>query len=140
MWQLTCETVTQLILTDVCGLSFFFLFIYRYLFHSGNPEHPGDILLNTTVEVLPFQVWIFWFVSSPLQDKSKVSLLTFLTGWGDINASFNCMNLMFWCSHTFPSFNWICSQKTIVTIQMFIQGAVCTSAVGNLEVNKVISF
>ncbi|XP_009078457.1 PREDICTED: alpha-1,3-mannosyl-glycoprotein 4-beta-N-acetylglucosaminyltransferase A [Acanthisitta chloris] len=26
-----------------------------YLFHSGNPEHPGDILLNTTVEVLPFQ-------------------------------------------------------------------------------------
>uniref|UniRef100_A0A493ST80 Alpha-1,3-mannosyl-glycoprotein 4-beta-N-acetylglucosaminyltransferase A n=1 Tax=Anas platyrhynchos platyrhynchos TaxID=8840 RepID=A0A493ST80_ANAPP len=27
----------------------------QYLFHSGNPEHPGDILLNTTVEVLPFQ-------------------------------------------------------------------------------------
>uniref|UniRef100_A0A8C3CID7 Alpha-1,3-mannosyl-glycoprotein 4-beta-N-acetylglucosaminyltransferase A n=1 Tax=Cairina moschata TaxID=8855 RepID=A0A8C3CID7_CAIMO len=29
--------------------------VERYLFHSGNPEHPGDILLNTTVEVLPFQ-------------------------------------------------------------------------------------
>ncbi|TRZ12171.1 hypothetical protein HGM15179_014922 [Zosterops borbonicus] len=28
--------------------------VERYLFHSGNPEHPGDILLNTTVEVLPF--------------------------------------------------------------------------------------
>ncbi|KAJ6667438.1 hypothetical protein lerEdw1_016559 [Lerista edwardsae] len=27
----------------------------RYLFHSGNPEHPGDILVNTTVEVLPFK-------------------------------------------------------------------------------------
>uniref|UniRef100_A0A2K6N0K9 Alpha-1,3-mannosyl-glycoprotein 4-beta-N-acetylglucosaminyltransferase A n=1 Tax=Rhinopithecus bieti TaxID=61621 RepID=A0A2K6N0K9_RHIBE len=26
-----------------------------YLFHSGNQEHPGDILLNTTVEVLPFK-------------------------------------------------------------------------------------
>lgn len=39
----------------MCRLSFFPLFIYRYLFHSGNPEHPGDILLNTTVEVLPFQ-------------------------------------------------------------------------------------
>uniref|UniRef100_A0A674HWB5 Alpha-1,3-mannosyl-glycoprotein 4-beta-N-acetylglucosaminyltransferase A n=1 Tax=Terrapene triunguis TaxID=2587831 RepID=A0A674HWB5_9SAUR len=29
--------------------------VERYLFHSGNPEHPGDILLNTTVEVLPFK-------------------------------------------------------------------------------------
>nr|XP_025959058.1 alpha-1,3-mannosyl-glycoprotein 4-beta-N-acetylglucosaminyltransferase A isoform X1 [Dromaius novaehollandiae]XP_025959059.1 alpha-1,3-mannosyl-glycoprotein 4-beta-N-acetylglucosaminyltransferase A isoform X1 [Dromaius novaehollandiae] len=29
--------------------------VERYLFHSGNPEHPGDIFLNTTVEVLPFQ-------------------------------------------------------------------------------------
>uniref|UniRef100_A0ACB8FI69 Alpha-1,3-mannosyl-glycoprotein 4-beta-N-acetylglucosaminyltransferase A n=1 Tax=Sphaerodactylus townsendi TaxID=933632 RepID=A0ACB8FI69_9SAUR len=27
----------------------------RYLFHSGNPEHPGDILVNTTIEVLPFK-------------------------------------------------------------------------------------
>ena len=26
-----------------------------YLFHSGNQEHPGDILLNTTVEVLPLK-------------------------------------------------------------------------------------
>ena len=25
----------------------------RYLFHSGNPEHPGDRFYNTTVEVLP---------------------------------------------------------------------------------------
>ncbi|XP_059695468.1 alpha-1,3-mannosyl-glycoprotein 4-beta-N-acetylglucosaminyltransferase A isoform X1 [Haemorhous mexicanus] len=40
---------------NVERLSFVFLFIFRYLFHSGNPEHPGDILLNTTVEVLPFQ-------------------------------------------------------------------------------------
>ncbi|NWX84532.1 MGT4A acetylglucosaminyltransferase, partial [Nothoprocta ornata] len=29
--------------------------VERYLFHSGNPEHPGDILLNTTVEVLPLR-------------------------------------------------------------------------------------
>uniref|UniRef100_A0A8C3TC74 Alpha-1,3-mannosyl-glycoprotein 4-beta-N-acetylglucosaminyltransferase A n=1 Tax=Chelydra serpentina TaxID=8475 RepID=A0A8C3TC74_CHESE len=29
--------------------------VERYFFHSGNPEHPGDILLNTTVEVLPFK-------------------------------------------------------------------------------------
>ncbi|XP_061482884.1 alpha-1,3-mannosyl-glycoprotein 4-beta-N-acetylglucosaminyltransferase A isoform X6 [Rhineura floridana] len=29
--------------------------VERYLFHSGNPEHPGDILVNTTVEVLPFK-------------------------------------------------------------------------------------
>uniref|UniRef100_A0A671E6R9 Alpha-1,3-mannosyl-glycoprotein 4-beta-N-acetylglucosaminyltransferase A n=1 Tax=Rhinolophus ferrumequinum TaxID=59479 RepID=A0A671E6R9_RHIFE len=28
--------------------------VESYLFHSGNQEHPGDILLNTTVEVLPF--------------------------------------------------------------------------------------
>uniref|UniRef100_U3J3U0 Alpha-1,3-mannosyl-glycoprotein 4-beta-N-acetylglucosaminyltransferase A n=1 Tax=Anas platyrhynchos platyrhynchos TaxID=8840 RepID=U3J3U0_ANAPP len=35
--------------------SYFSFSICRYLFHSGNPEHPGDILLNTTVEVLPFQ-------------------------------------------------------------------------------------
>ncbi|ETE68938.1 Alpha-1,3-mannosyl-glycoprotein 4-beta-N-acetylglucosaminyltransferase A, partial [Ophiophagus hannah] len=26
-----------------------------FLFHSGNPEHPGDILVNTTVEVLPLR-------------------------------------------------------------------------------------
>nr|XP_008530517.1 PREDICTED: alpha-1,3-mannosyl-glycoprotein 4-beta-N-acetylglucosaminyltransferase A isoform X2 [Equus przewalskii] len=29
--------------------------VESYLFHSGNQEHPGDILLNTTVEVLPFK-------------------------------------------------------------------------------------
>ncbi|XP_030057252.1 alpha-1,3-mannosyl-glycoprotein 4-beta-N-acetylglucosaminyltransferase A [Microcaecilia unicolor] len=29
------------------------VYVERYLFHSGNPEHPGDILLNTTVEILP---------------------------------------------------------------------------------------
>ncbi|KAJ7319689.1 hypothetical protein JRQ81_019200 [Phrynocephalus forsythii] len=29
--------------------------IERFLFHSGNPEHPGDIFINTTVEVLPFK-------------------------------------------------------------------------------------
>ncbi|XP_051662777.1 alpha-1,3-mannosyl-glycoprotein 4-beta-N-acetylglucosaminyltransferase A isoform X1 [Manacus candei] len=40
---------------NVERLFYFPPFVYRYLFHSGNPEHPGDILLNTTVEVLPFQ-------------------------------------------------------------------------------------
>ncbi|XP_036158106.1 alpha-1,3-mannosyl-glycoprotein 4-beta-N-acetylglucosaminyltransferase A isoform X2 [Myotis myotis] len=29
--------------------------VESYLFHSGNQEHPGDILLNTSVEVLPFK-------------------------------------------------------------------------------------
>ncbi|XP_015998517.1 alpha-1,3-mannosyl-glycoprotein 4-beta-N-acetylglucosaminyltransferase A isoform X1 [Rousettus aegyptiacus] len=29
--------------------------VESYLFHSGSQEHPGDILLNTTVEVLPFK-------------------------------------------------------------------------------------
>ncbi|KAG8586804.1 hypothetical protein GDO81_005486 [Engystomops pustulosus] len=29
--------------------------VERYLFRSGNPEHPGDLLTNTTVEVLPYQ-------------------------------------------------------------------------------------
>uniref|UniRef100_I3M796 Alpha-1,3-mannosyl-glycoprotein 4-beta-N-acetylglucosaminyltransferase A n=1 Tax=Ictidomys tridecemlineatus TaxID=43179 RepID=I3M796_ICTTR len=29
--------------------------VESYLFHSGNQEHPGDILLNTTVEVLPLK-------------------------------------------------------------------------------------
>ena len=27
--------------------------LFRYLFKSGNPEHPGDKFYNTTVEVLP---------------------------------------------------------------------------------------
>ncbi|MEE6470473.1 hypothetical protein FKM82_008979 [Ascaphus truei] len=29
--------------------------IERYLFRSGNPEHPGDLLLNTSIEILPFK-------------------------------------------------------------------------------------
>ncbi len=29
------------------------MYIFRYLFKSGNPEHPGDKFYNTTVEVLP---------------------------------------------------------------------------------------
>ncbi|XP_078078506.1 alpha-1,3-mannosyl-glycoprotein 4-beta-N-acetylglucosaminyltransferase A isoform X2 [Mustelus asterias] len=29
--------------------------INRYLFHTGNTEHPGDLLLNTSVEVLPYK-------------------------------------------------------------------------------------
>ncbi|XP_069826963.1 alpha-1,3-mannosyl-glycoprotein 4-beta-N-acetylglucosaminyltransferase A isoform X2 [Dendropsophus ebraccatus] len=29
--------------------------VERYLFRSGNPEHPGDLLTNTTVEILPYQ-------------------------------------------------------------------------------------
>lgn len=28
-------------------------FVYRYLFRSGNAEHPSDKFYNTTVEVLP---------------------------------------------------------------------------------------
>uniref|UniRef100_G1QNF5 Alpha-1,3-mannosyl-glycoprotein 4-beta-N-acetylglucosaminyltransferase A n=1 Tax=Nomascus leucogenys TaxID=61853 RepID=G1QNF5_NOMLE len=38
---------------DLCF--YFHVCIFSYLFHSGNQEHPGDILLNTTVEVLPFK-------------------------------------------------------------------------------------
>lgn len=34
----------------VCSLFF------RYFFRSGNIEHPGDKLFNTSVEVLPFDV------------------------------------------------------------------------------------
>ncbi len=30
--------------------------VCRYFFRSGNIEHPGDKLFNTTVEVLPFDV------------------------------------------------------------------------------------
>ena len=29
------------------------MFVFRFLFRSGNPEHPGDRFYNTTVEVLP---------------------------------------------------------------------------------------
>ncbi|XP_074847808.1 alpha-1,3-mannosyl-glycoprotein 4-beta-N-acetylglucosaminyltransferase A isoform X3 [Carettochelys insculpta] len=47
-------------ITPVAGDYILFKFdkpvnVERYLFHSGNPEHPGDILLNTTVDVLPFK-------------------------------------------------------------------------------------
>ncbi|XP_072269268.1 alpha-1,3-mannosyl-glycoprotein 4-beta-N-acetylglucosaminyltransferase A [Pyxicephalus adspersus] len=31
------------------------VYVERYLIRSGNPEHPGDLLINTTVEVLPYQ-------------------------------------------------------------------------------------
>lgn len=34
------------------------LCVFSYLFHSGNQEHPGDILMNTTVDVLPLKVWL----------------------------------------------------------------------------------
>ena len=30
--------------------------IGRFLFRSGNQEHPGDRIENTTVEILPFMV------------------------------------------------------------------------------------
>lgn len=30
--------------------------IDRFLFRSGNQEHPGDKIENTTVEILPFSV------------------------------------------------------------------------------------
>ncbi|ELK14781.1 Alpha-1,3-mannosyl-glycoprotein 4-beta-N-acetylglucosaminyltransferase A [Pteropus alecto] len=47
-------------LTPIAGDYILFKFdkpvnVESYLFHSGNQEHPGDILLNTTVEVLPFK-------------------------------------------------------------------------------------
>lgn len=29
---------------------------FRFFFRSGNIEHPGDKLFNTSVEVLPFDV------------------------------------------------------------------------------------
>lgn len=31
-------------------------FVFRFFFRSGNIEHPGDKLFNTSVEVLPFDV------------------------------------------------------------------------------------
>ncbi|XP_026522744.1 alpha-1,3-mannosyl-glycoprotein 4-beta-N-acetylglucosaminyltransferase A [Notechis scutatus] len=47
-------------ITPVAGDYILFKFdkpanLERFLFHSGNPEHPGDILVNTTVEVLPLR-------------------------------------------------------------------------------------
>lgn len=33
-----------------------FLCVSRFFFRSGNIEHPGDKLFNTSVEVLPFDV------------------------------------------------------------------------------------
>lgn len=47
-------------ITPVAGDYILFKFdkpvnVESYLFHSGNQEHPGDILLNTTVEVLPLK-------------------------------------------------------------------------------------
>ncbi|XP_014438906.1 alpha-1,3-mannosyl-glycoprotein 4-beta-N-acetylglucosaminyltransferase A isoform X2 [Tupaia chinensis] len=47
-------------ITPVAGDYILFKFdkpvnVESYLFHSGNQEHPGDILLNTTVDVLPFK-------------------------------------------------------------------------------------
>lgn len=37
--------------------------MYRYLFRSGNPEHPSDRFYNTTVEVLSEM--------SPLLDRNS---------------------------------------------------------------------
>uniref|UniRef100_A0AAA9TC49 Alpha-1,3-mannosyl-glycoprotein 4-beta-N-acetylglucosaminyltransferase A n=1 Tax=Bos taurus TaxID=9913 RepID=A0AAA9TC49_BOVIN len=47
-------------ITPVAGDYILFKFdkpvnVESYLFHSGNQDHPGDILLNTTVEVLPLK-------------------------------------------------------------------------------------
>uniref|UniRef100_A0A8C9DZZ3 Alpha-1,3-mannosyl-glycoprotein 4-beta-N-acetylglucosaminyltransferase A n=1 Tax=Phocoena sinus TaxID=42100 RepID=A0A8C9DZZ3_PHOSS len=47
-------------ITPVAGDYILFKFdkpvnVESYLFHSGNQEHPGDILINTTVEVLPLK-------------------------------------------------------------------------------------
>nr|XP_025959060.1 alpha-1,3-mannosyl-glycoprotein 4-beta-N-acetylglucosaminyltransferase A isoform X2 [Dromaius novaehollandiae] len=41
--------------TPVAGDYILFKFDKPVNVESGNPEHPGDIFLNTTVEVLPFQ-------------------------------------------------------------------------------------
>lgn len=32
------------------------VYIYRYLFRSGNTEHPSDRFYNTTVEILPYSL------------------------------------------------------------------------------------
>lgn len=40
--------------------------VEKYLFRSGNPEHPGDRFYNTTVEVLPSQSGAVLENSSPL--------------------------------------------------------------------------
>ncbi|XP_043560155.1 alpha-1,3-mannosyl-glycoprotein 4-beta-N-acetylglucosaminyltransferase B-like [Chiloscyllium plagiosum] len=34
--------------------------VLRFFFRSGNIEHPGDKLFNTTVEVLPFDTELSW--------------------------------------------------------------------------------
>ncbi|XP_059502756.1 alpha-1,3-mannosyl-glycoprotein 4-beta-N-acetylglucosaminyltransferase A isoform X1 [Stegostoma tigrinum] len=48
--------------------------IDRYLFHTGNTEHPGDLLLNTSVEVLPYKVKnIFKDSGSDLLQETKES-------------------------------------------------------------------
>ncbi|XP_069747962.1 alpha-1,3-mannosyl-glycoprotein 4-beta-N-acetylglucosaminyltransferase A isoform X1 [Narcine bancroftii] len=47
-------------ITPVAGDFLLFKFdkplnVDRYLFHTGNTEHPGDLLMNTSVEVLPYK-------------------------------------------------------------------------------------
>uniref|UniRef100_A0A8B9RMK8 Alpha-1,3-mannosyl-glycoprotein 4-beta-N-acetylglucosaminyltransferase A n=1 Tax=Astyanax mexicanus TaxID=7994 RepID=A0A8B9RMK8_ASTMX len=48
--------------------------IERFLFRSGNQEHPGDKIENTTVEILPFSVRCFllsWLQDTGLKTKEK---------------------------------------------------------------------
>ena len=57
-------------------LTYFYVCLSSYLFHSGNQEHPGDILLNTTVEVLPLKVRLC-FPLSFLWERILIDLI-----WG----------------------------------------------------------
>uniref|UniRef100_A0A7N9ATQ8 Alpha-1,3-mannosyl-glycoprotein 4-beta-N-acetylglucosaminyltransferase B n=1 Tax=Mastacembelus armatus TaxID=205130 RepID=A0A7N9ATQ8_9TELE len=45
--------------------------IERYFFRSGNIEHPGDKLFNTSVEVLPFDVSLEIYLKTPKYQRTE---------------------------------------------------------------------
>lgn len=48
--------ITCISLTTIATIMIMSSLSFRYFFRSGNIEHPGDKLFNTSVEVLPFDV------------------------------------------------------------------------------------
>uniref|UniRef100_A0A674NU36 Alpha-1,3-mannosyl-glycoprotein 4-beta-N-acetylglucosaminyltransferase B n=1 Tax=Takifugu rubripes TaxID=31033 RepID=A0A674NU36_TAKRU len=70
--------------------------IERYFFRSGNIEHPGDKLYNTSVEVQPFDVSLLFLLTEDLSLRKSSQIRTFQNGIaeGEVDPSFGPLEAM----------------------------------------------
>lgn len=123
----------------------FFLSLHRYLFRSGNHEHPSDKFYNTTVEVLPDQLSeesVIWQQYNTTTDGYLIigSFNAFGVAEGSVDGRIGKLRELRLHCHA-ESENWvILSEVSYLMRTCFVNFAHHITLRGKMLIGKVLQF